>query len=130
MADKISISFDEENKIRVLDAEKFRETEAIKNESMEFIKKVLNQDETITALTETLEVYAKKIEEEKLRAIGERNKVETEAENRKKKMLELNNYLNEKKTELERYKVEYQSLQKVVEDQKKLIDKLSNSEQQ
>lgn len=42
MADKISISFDEENKIRVLDAEKFRETEAIKNESMEFIKKVLN----------------------------------------------------------------------------------------
>lgn len=77
---------------------------------MEFIKKALHLDETIISLNDTLEVYAKKIEEEKLRAIGERNKVETEEENRKKKMMEMNNYLNEKKTELERYNIEYQSL--------------------
>ena len=47
MSDKVSISFDEENNIRVLDAEKFRETDNIKNGTMEFIKKVLSLDEII-----------------------------------------------------------------------------------
>jgi intraflagellar transport protein 20 len=48
-------------------------------------------DETITSLTDTLEIFAKKIELEKLRAVGERNKVETESENRKKKLMDLSN---------------------------------------
>jgi intraflagellar transport protein 20 len=38
MSDKISITFDDENRIRVLDAEKYRESEGLKNESLEFIK--------------------------------------------------------------------------------------------
>ena len=38
MTDKISITFDEDNRIRVLEADKFKDTECIKNESMEFIK--------------------------------------------------------------------------------------------
>ena len=36
------------------------------------------------------------------KALGERNKVDTEEENRKKKMQELNNLTNEKRSELER----------------------------
>lgn len=82
----------------------------MKNESLEFIKKVLTLDETISALSETLEAFAKKIEQEKLRAVGERNKVESEEENRKKKMMDLNNLLNEKKSEMERYTIEFESL--------------------
>lgn len=50
MSDKISITFDDENRIRVLDPEKFRETDQLKNESMEFVKKVINLDEIITGL--------------------------------------------------------------------------------
>ena len=38
---------------------------------MEFIKKVITLDEVVQSLNETLEDYAKKIETEKLRAIGE-----------------------------------------------------------
>ncbi len=38
MNDKISITFDDENRIRVLESDKFQDTEAMKNESMEFIK--------------------------------------------------------------------------------------------
>ena len=41
MTDKISITFDDENRIRVLDADKYRETDMLKNESMEFIKSFL-----------------------------------------------------------------------------------------
>jgi intraflagellar transport protein 20 len=60
--------------------------------------------------------------------VGERNKVESEAENRKKKMMDLNNLLNEKKSELERYTIEFDSLQKVEAEQRNLIEKLSNNE--
>ena len=74
-----------------------------------------------------MENYAKKIEMEKLRSIGERNKVESESENRKKKMMELNNLLNEKKCEQERYAIELESLQKVEAEQRILIEKLSNN---
>ncbi|CAD8091060.1 unnamed protein product [Paramecium primaurelia] len=128
MAEEISITFDEQNKIRVLDAEKYRETEQLKIESMDFIKKVLALDEVVQNLNETLEEYSKKIEIEKLRAIGERNKVETEQENRKKKLMELSNILNERKAELDRYQIELDSLQKVEQDQRILIEKLSNNE--
>lgn len=59
----------------------------------------------MNALTQFLDEFAIKIEKEKLRALGERNKWESQAENRKKKMMDLNNLLNEKKAELDRYTV-------------------------
>ena len=40
MSDNLNITFDEENKIRILDPEKFRESELLKNDSLEFVKKV------------------------------------------------------------------------------------------
>jgi hypothetical protein len=43
-------------------------------------------------------------------------------------MMELNNYLNEKKAELERHTVEMESLGKVEAEQKALINKLSSIE--
>ena len=40
MSDNLNITFDEENKIRILEPEKFRESEQLKNDSLEFVKKV------------------------------------------------------------------------------------------
>ncbi len=40
MNDNLNITFDEENKIRILDPEKFRESEQLKNDSLDFVKKV------------------------------------------------------------------------------------------
>ena len=51
MADKLSISFDEENNIRVLDPEKYRESDHLKSLSMEFITKVISLDENMSSLT-------------------------------------------------------------------------------
>ena len=42
MAEHLSIAFDEENNIRVLEAEKYRESDQLKSLSMEFITKVLH----------------------------------------------------------------------------------------
>lgn len=83
MADKISITFDDENRIRVLEADKFKDTETMRNDSMEFIKstfiiysetlipyyfpEILTFDETISSIVEVLENQSKKVELEKLR---------------------------------------------------------------
>ncbi len=56
--DKVSITFDEDNHIRVMQADKFRDTQQLKNESLEFVKKVISLDEIISQLTETLEGFA------------------------------------------------------------------------
>jgi|ETNmetMinimDraft_14_1059893.scaffolds.fasta_scaffold142437_1 hypothetical protein len=37
MADKVAITFDEDNQIRVLEAGKFRETDTLRNEGMSFV---------------------------------------------------------------------------------------------
>jgi len=44
---------------------------------MEFITKVISMDETMGSLTECLDDFAVRIEKEKLRALGERNKWES-----------------------------------------------------
>lgn len=41
MEEKVSITFDEQNRIRVLEPEKFLQSEQLKNESMDFIKSTI-----------------------------------------------------------------------------------------
>lgn len=72
----------------------------------QYLTQVISLDENMNSLTECLDEFSINIEKEKLRALGERNKWESESENRKKKMMDLNNMLNEKKAELDRYTVE------------------------
>ena len=82
----------------------------------------------VTTLNEVLEQQAQKIEDQKLRAIGARNKIEGEEDNRRKKEQELKTLINEKKMMLERLTYQFESLQKVENEQKLTIEKLSNNE--
>ena len=54
--------------------------------------------------------------------------MESESENRKIQHNELRSVIDEKHAELERLRVEYDSLVKVEQEQKTLIEKLSNNE--
>ena len=85
-------------------------------------------NEMVTTLNEVLEQQAQKIEDAKLRAIGARNKIEGEEDNRRKKEQELKTLINEKKMMLDRLTYEFESLSKVEADQKLTIEKLSNNE--
>ena len=85
-------------------------------------------NEMVTTLNEVLEQQAQKIEDAKLRAIGARNKIEGEEDNRRKKEQELKTLINEKKMMLDRLTYEFESLSKVEGDQKLTIEKLSNNE--
>eukprot|EP00355_Strombidium_rassoulzadegani_P009215 CAMPEP_0168617536 /NCGR_PEP_ID=MMETSP0449_2-20121227/5592_1 /TAXON_ID=1082188 /ORGANISM="Strombidium rassoulzadegani, Strain ras09" /LENGTH=125 /DNA_ID=CAMNT_0008658353 /DNA_START=14 /DNA_END=387 /DNA_ORIENTATION=+ len=114
----VNITFDENNQIRVLAADKFRETENLKSECIDFLKKIMSFNDMVTTLNEVLEQQAQKIEDAKLKAIGARNKIEGEEDNRKKKEQELKTIINEKKMILERLTYEYESLSKVENEQK------------
>ena len=82
----------------------------------------------VGSLVEVLDSQAVKIEQEKLRAVGIRNQLENESENRKKKQQELDQLINEKRAELERYMYQLESLAKVEEKQRKTIERLRNNE--
>ena len=89
---------------------------------------ILQFNDNVTTLNEVLELQATKIEEAKLKAIGARNKIEGEEDNRRKKEQELKTQINEKKMMLERLTYQYESLAKVEGEQKLTIEKLSNNE--
>ena len=71
---------------------------------------------------------AQTIEAEKLRAVGIRNQVETERALRSVKQKELQSLVVEKQAELDRYYKQYESLVKFEQEQKILLEKLSNNE--
>ena len=76
----VAITFDDNNQIRVLEAEKYKETENLKNESLSFLKskvmgwhkrmiEIVNFNEMVGGVTDVLNSQAQRIEEEKLKAL-------------------------------------------------------------
>jgi hypothetical protein len=204
MAEKPSISFDAQGRVRVLDAAKFEKTEVLETECRSFVSsrcchvmlplhvavisplllclcwvflpsEINEFSETVHALVEILSAQADVIEKEKLKvrrsvlalptprilftvapscatlqAIGARNLIESEKDNRRRKQQAIQALVNEKLAELERcgpppllppslpalppspsnsrLSVERESLVKVEREQLELIDKLSNSD--
>ena len=98
----VNITFDENNQNRVLQADKYRETENMKGECIDFLKKIMSFNDMVTTLIEVLDSQAQKIEDAKLKAVGARNKIEGEEDNRRKKEQELKTLINEKRLMLER----------------------------
>ena len=98
----VNITFDENNQIRVLAADKYRETENMKGECIDFLKKIMSFNDMVNTLIEVLDSQAQKIEDSKLKAVGARNKIEGEEDNRRKKEQELKTLINEKRLMLER----------------------------
>jgi intraflagellar transport protein 20 len=82
----------------------------------------------IKSVNEILEGHSKKIEKEKLKALGKRNQVYEEQESRERRAQELKTLIQEKKEELERLRFQYTSFVKIEEEQRIVIDNLSNNE--
>mmetsp|Transcript_93973 Transcript_93973/g.223634 ORF Transcript_93973/g.223634 Transcript_93973/m.223634 type:complete len:132 (+) Transcript_93973:65-460(+) len=124
----LDITFDEDNRIRVMPKEKLKQTEQLEAECQGFAEKIGAFSGTVDMLVEVLDGEAAKIEEEKMRAIGQRNRAEMEAEARKRKQLSMQAAIQEKTQELERLTFQLNSLERVEREQQGLIEKLSNNE--
>eukprot|EP00668_Euglena_longa_P045232 GGOE01060872.1.p1 GENE.GGOE01060872.1~~GGOE01060872.1.p1 ORF type:complete len:147 (-),score=57.16 GGOE01060872.1:248-643(-) len=126
MADEDRIvMFDEDCQLRIYDPQKFAEAQDLQRCAQQFNEKLQQFKDLIQNHMAVVQAQGQKIENEKLRAIGLRNKAEGEGEVRKRKQRELQQAIKEKQTELDRHIAEYNSLQKLEAEQKQLIDKLS-----
>jgi intraflagellar transport protein 20 len=67
------------------------------------------------------------VERAKLRAIGKRNLLQQEIESTSHKKLEMEDRVKEKRAELARYKIEYESLKKIETEQLAFIEKLQGN---
>ncbi|EGB09059.1 hypothetical protein AURANDRAFT_25489, partial [Aureococcus anophagefferens] len=125
------VTFDDKYRIRVLDVEKYAHTEELSEASGSFVASAAPAPEfsqLITGIVEVLDSNAQRIEKAKLKAIGMRNRVLSERENRDQHRRALQAMIAEKTAELERYQTQHQSLSQVEAEQRALVDKLGNSE--
>merc|ERR1712187_70265 len=120
----IDISFDEDNRIRVMPKEKFKQTEQLESQCSAFTEKIHSFGGTVQMLVEVLDGEAQKVEHEKLRAIGQRNRAEMEADSRKRKEQQMQAIIAEKTAEVERLTFQLNSLERAEREQKVLIEKL------
>uniref|UniRef100_A0A061R2P5 Intraflagellar transport protein 20 n=1 Tax=Tetraselmis sp. GSL018 TaxID=582737 RepID=A0A061R2P5_9CHLO len=121
------ITFDESYRIRVLDTDKYETTKNMQEQTERFISKISELNDVVNQHMQLIDQQAERIEMEKLRAVGMRNKVATMEEERRRKEKELKALTAERQEELERLTVEYESLVKAKNEQELLIAKLSSS---
>lgn len=122
------ISFDGEGRVRVLDPEKFKATEELEKDARGFVGKVHDFTTTVRGIVDDLSKHAVRIEKEKLKAIGQRNLVDSERELRKRKQREYQALIDERMAELQRLTNEYDSLCRMEQRQRQLLEKLANNE--
>mmetsp|Transcript_43558 Transcript_43558/g.72578 ORF Transcript_43558/g.72578 Transcript_43558/m.72578 type:complete len:133 (-) Transcript_43558:1580-1978(-) len=126
-AENRGITFDELYRIRVLDPDRYSQTEQLKEECGAFTEKIQTLNSVVKTLVDAVDAQSEKINDEKLRAVGMRNKAAAEVEVRRRKKKETKMMMLEKQEELERLNIEHDSLMKVKAEQELVIAKLSNS---
>mmetsp|Transcript_36264 Transcript_36264/g.102492 ORF Transcript_36264/g.102492 Transcript_36264/m.102492 type:complete len:138 (-) Transcript_36264:237-650(-) len=126
-AGESGITFDESYRIRVLDTDKYESTRQMQEQAENFVSKIAELNDVVKNYVHLIDQQAERIEKEKLRAVGMRNKVATMEEERKRKEKDLKNVIAERQEELESLTIEYESLVKAKNEQELLISKLSSS---
>ncbi|TPX34224.1 hypothetical protein SmJEL517_g03147 [Synchytrium microbalum] len=120
------VVFDNLSKLRLLNPTILEASEKLRDECTDFTSKISTFHKTVGEFHDILQQRAAQVEAEKLKAIGRRNRLETELELRKRKRLQLMSLVREGQTELERLVAQTDSLQRVLQEQQTMIDELSS----
>ncbi|NXL55831.1 IFT20 protein, partial [Chordeiles acutipennis] len=116
------LHFDELNKLRVLEPEAAQLTAQLREECRDFLGKIVEFQKIVGSLIELVDQLAKATESEKMKAIGARNVLKSMSKQREAQEQQLQALIAEKKMQLERYRIEYESLCKIEADQNEFID--------
>ncbi|GFG29611.1 hypothetical protein Cfor_00672 [Coptotermes formosanus] len=119
---KAGLYFDELSKIRVLEPEVAHETNELKEECRDFVEKITEFQKIADGFILMVDSLAKDVEKEKMKAIGTRNLLKSVAKQREAEQQKLQALIVEKSLELERLRIQYQSLQKTQLEQQEIID--------
>ncbi|KAF1423372.1 hypothetical protein FQV24_0015784, partial [Spheniscus mendiculus] len=87
-----------------------------------FFAGIVEFQKIVGSLIELVDQLAKAAETEKMKAIGARNLLKSIAKQREAQEQQLQALIAEKKMQLERYRIEYETLCKIEADQNEFID--------
>ncbi|XP_049792771.1 intraflagellar transport protein 20 homolog isoform X3 [Schistocerca nitens] len=86
--------------------------------------KITEFQKLVDGFISVMESLAKEVEREKMKAIGIRNMLKSVAKQRESEQQQLQALIIEKSTELERLRIQHQSLQKTEQEQEDIIENL------
>ncbi|KAG8461977.1 hypothetical protein KFE25_013996 [Diacronema lutheri] len=118
----------EKDGIRLLPPEKLEQATALQEDCSEFLSKTKQFHQIVTDFMHVMDAKQAMIDKQKLRAIGLGNKVLGQEEVRKRRQRELQATVFERKAELERLRAQRDSLARVEQEQRALIERLQNNE--
>ncbi|XP_065831507.1 intraflagellar transport protein 20 homolog [Oscarella lobularis] len=118
------LHFDELWKVRLLDPDASARTQELKDECKNFTDKMDHFQKLVDGFIDVVNKLAKSVEEEKLLAIGSRNSLKSMEKHRESVQQQLGALIMEKRIQLERYRIEYESLLKAEAEQKDFINQL------
>ncbi|XP_043253846.1 intraflagellar transport 20 [Colletes latitarsis] len=122
---KYGIYIDDLSKIRVLEPEVANQTNKLKEECRNFISKITEFQTNSDEFIQIIDRLANEVEKEKMRTIGTRNLLRSVAKERDAQKQQIQAQIVEKSMELERLRIQYDSLKKIEMEQLETIEQLT-----
>ncbi|CAL7947023.1 unnamed protein product [Xylocopa violacea] len=122
---KYGIYVDDLSKIRVLEPEVANQTNKLNEECQNFISKITEFHTKCDEFLQIIDRMANQVEREKMKAIGTRNLLRSFAKERDAQKQQIQAEIVEKSMELERLRIQYDSLKKIEIEQLETIEQLT-----
>ncbi|XP_076653966.1 intraflagellar transport 20 [Halictus rubicundus] len=122
---KYGIYIDDLSKIRVLEPEVANQTNKLKEECHNYVSKIVEFQANSDEFIQIIEQLANEVEKEKMKTIGTRNVLRSMAKERNAQKQQIQAQIIEKSMELERLRIQYDSLKKIEMEQLETIEQLS-----
>ncbi|XP_066253122.1 intraflagellar transport protein 20 homolog [Euwallacea similis] len=119
------IYFNEIDKICILDPENYKQTNDLKEECFIYVEKIDEFQRIAHKFISMVEELSQKIEKQKIKAIGARNLLQGMEKQKEHNQQQLHAIINEASMELERLKIQVNSLKKTEMEQNELITQLT-----
>ncbi|XP_034935556.1 intraflagellar transport protein 20 homolog [Chelonus insularis] len=121
---KYGLYVDDLCKLRILEPEVTTQSEKLSVECQDFVSKITDFKKNADFFIETLDKLAAEVEKEKMRTIGARNLLSSVEKQRDAQKQKIQAMIIEKTMELERLRVQYDSLKKIESEQLETIEHL------
>uniref|UniRef100_A0A6P7GET1 Intraflagellar transport protein 20 homolog isoform X2 n=1 Tax=Diabrotica virgifera virgifera TaxID=50390 RepID=A0A6P7GET1_DIAVI len=123
---KSGIFFDEVDRICILEPEVSKSTHDLKDECQIYTEKIDEFQRISTKYINLVQQLGDTIEKEKMKAIGARNILQSMEKQKENNQEQLQALISEKNMELERLKIQFNSLQKAEMEQHEIINQLTH----
>ncbi|XP_033224542.1 intraflagellar transport protein 20 homolog B isoform X2 [Belonocnema kinseyi] len=122
---KYGLYIDDLSKIRVLDPEVVNQASKLQEECQTFVTKITEFKRSTDEFVQIMDNMAEQVEKEKMKVVGARNLLRSVAKERDGQKQQMQALIMEKTMELERLRIQYDSLKKIEMEQLETIEHLT-----